>query len=205
VNRRADVLDAALVVAATRGVAAMSMRAVADQVGLTVMGLYRHVRDKDDLLDGLVGRTLAEIDLPADDQPWELRLRAITSQLLTLAGRYPTVMPLLLTRAYSAPDAVAVVDALHRVLGDAGVAADQIPRLERLISTFTLGYAVAAANNGFWADPTATSPPTDPVRVAGPDDAAPHDPNAATSIEAWAADFDADITDLIQLIRGVVR
>src|SRR5271155_5357110 len=52
--RRERVLEAALVVAERVGLERLSMRLVAGQLGVSPMALYRHVANKDDLLDGLV-------------------------------------------------------------------------------------------------------------------------------------------------------
>src|SRR5262245_59468364 len=57
---REAILDAALRLADEHGLGAASMRAVADQVGVTPMALYPHIGSKAALLDGLVDRMLAE-------------------------------------------------------------------------------------------------------------------------------------------------
>src|SRR3954468_20633542 len=80
-DKRRLILDQALALVDERGLAAMSMRAVAERVGLTSMALYPYVGGKDALLDGLVallhlelgtavGADLAEID-------WRRRLHAL--------------------------------------------------------------------------------------------------------------------------------
>lgn len=170
------------------------MRAVADQAGSSVMGLYRHVPTKEALLDELVGRLVAEIVLPDPAGPWQPRLRHLAGQVYDLAARYPTVVPLLLTRAYVTPEAVRVVDATSTVLRDAGIPADSIPRLERMVATFLLGYATSAANRAFWADPTATGPPT--TRRSGPTNRLSNEAS-----ESWRAELDRDVTDLAALLR----
>ena len=53
-DKRRLILDQALALVDERGLAAMSMRAVAERVGLTSMALYPYVGGKDALLDGLV-------------------------------------------------------------------------------------------------------------------------------------------------------
>lgn len=58
-GRREEILDTALALADERGLEAVSMRALADRLGVTPMALYRHVDSKAALLDGLVGRLLA--------------------------------------------------------------------------------------------------------------------------------------------------
>lgn len=185
-DRHGEIVDAALVVAQRQGLAATSMRAVAQQTGSSVMALYRHVASKDALLDALVGRLLAEVQLPDPARPWAERLRHLGGELYDLAARYPTVVPLLLTRAYRAPAAVRVVEATQAVLRDAGVPAGELPRTERMVSVFLLGYATSAANRAFWSDPAAIGPPADGY------DAAPAD--------HWRAELDRDVADLADLL-----
>lgn len=198
-GRRAQILDAALAVAQDLGIAGLSMRAVAERVGVSVMALYRYVDSKEALLDGLVGRVLAEVQLPPDG-PWQQRLHALGGEVLALARRYPTVVPLLLTRVYVAPEAVAVVDAMYAVLRDAEVPTEQVPRVERLLSTFLLGYSVSAANNAFWG----TDPSTPPSVRAAP--APPtHRQQAAppTATQVCTAELTDDLNNLIDLVTTI--
>ena len=58
---RAQVLDATLRLASEKGLTAVTMRAVAGRLGVSPMALYRHVGDKQGLLDGLVERLMAEV------------------------------------------------------------------------------------------------------------------------------------------------
>src|ERR1700722_8902746 len=87
--RRELVLDAALTVAERVGLERLSMRLVAGELGVSAMALYRHVKDKDDLLDGLVERLLGEIRLPDESLPWDTRLRALAGEVRVLARRHP--------------------------------------------------------------------------------------------------------------------
>ena len=61
---RDRILEAAIRLADTEGVEALSMRKVAKELGYEVMSLYNHVRNKDDVLDGIVDLVAAEIDTP---------------------------------------------------------------------------------------------------------------------------------------------
>lgn len=199
-DRREQIVEAALAVAQSQGLAAMTMRAVAAQVGCSVMALYRYVPTKDALLDELVGRLLAEVDLPDPGQPWQTRLHHLARQVYELAGRYPTVVPLLMTRAYVAADAVHVVGTTTAILVEAGVPVDQVPRLERMISTYLLGYATSAANSAFWSDPNASSPPAAPTpRQTG----AP--PPSSESRDHWRSELDRDISDLADLLNHLAQ
>lgn len=169
------------------------MRAVAAEVGFTTMALYRHLPSKEALLDGMVGALLGELDLPDADGPWPARLRKVALELLALARRYPTVVPLLLTRPYLAPEAVRVVRVMYGILDDAGVAPAELYRVERLISTHLLGYCVSVANKAFWAaEPDTLAVETAPAEPADQD----HHP------DRWRAELERNLESLGQLIMA---
>lgn len=153
---RSQILDAALAVLEERGLAGVSMRAVAGRLGVTPMALYNHVRDKRDLIDAVVERLLTEIALPDLELPWEERLTALGAELRELARRHPDAFPLLLRRPASTPAALRVREAVYAALAQAGVPAELVPRVERLLSTFMIGFAASEAGGRFAAHPRAT-------------------------------------------------
>lgn len=199
--RRREILTAALALADERGLDALSMRAVAARVGVTPMALYPYVGNKDALLDGLVDLLLAEL-LPAAGTPgaWDVRLRAIAHAGRALAHRHPAAYPLLLSRPAITPDAVRLVDALYRALLDAGVPAAQVPRLERLVSTYVLGYAVGEITGRF-----APADPRRHARATAAGGAAPaHQELSGVLAQPpdWDAEFTAGLDDLLHVITG---
>src|SRR3954453_22979700 len=102
--KREDVLDATLALAEERGLDAGSMREVARRLGVTPMALYRHVGDKQGLLDGLVERLLEELPDPAPRLPWQERLRRLGESLRATARRHPDVFLMLLRRPATTPE-----------------------------------------------------------------------------------------------------
>ena len=79
---RARVLRAAFDRTDNDGVEALSMRKLAQELGVEAMSLYRHVRNKADIVDGVVDLVFAEIGLPATDVDWKtaMRRRAISAR-----------------------------------------------------------------------------------------------------------------------------
>jgi AcrR family transcriptional regulator len=78
---RERVLRAALTFADERGIEALSMRKLAQELGVEAMSLYNHVDNKDDIVAGILDLVANEIDLPADGADWKtaMRRRAISA------------------------------------------------------------------------------------------------------------------------------
>ncbi|MEU4428557.1 TetR/AcrR family transcriptional regulator [Actinoplanes sp. NPDC024001] len=188
-DKRRLILDQALALVDERGLAAMSMRAVAERVGLTSMALYPYVGGKDALLDGLVDLLHLELGTAVGDDPadidWRHRLRALGRAVRSLAHAHPSAFPLLLNRSAAGASASWLTAALRGILHDAGVPGAEVPRLARLICAFLLGYTTGEVTGGLPRVPA----PESEDRPAGGDD----------------AEFDADLADLVSMIEHAAR
>jgi AcrR family transcriptional regulator len=142
-------LEETLALAEQQGLDAVSMRAVAQRLGVTPMALYHHVRDKQDLLDGLVERLLTELPIPDPELPWAERLRALATSLRETAARHPDAFLMLFRRPAATPAARRAREAVYVALRDAGAPERLIARLERLLSSFVLGFAASEAGGRF--------------------------------------------------------
>jgi AcrR family transcriptional regulator len=78
----ARVLQAAVALADQAGLEAFSMRGLAQELGVVPMALYKHVANKEELLDGMVDIVFSEIELPSGDVDWSsaMRRRAISTR-----------------------------------------------------------------------------------------------------------------------------
>jgi len=76
------VLQAAVALADEAGLEAFSMRGLAQELGVVPMALYKHVANKEELLDGMVDIVFSEIELPSEDLDWRtaMRRRAISTR-----------------------------------------------------------------------------------------------------------------------------
>lgn len=219
-ERRPEILDAALRLSEERGLAAVSMRAVATDIGLTPMALYGYFEGKEALLDGLVGRLLRELPLPgaqpgseprpgsvpvpAPGADWRDRLLACARGARALAHRYPRTFPLLLDRPAELPEAMRVVDALYAALLDAGVPDARVAALERMISTFVLGFAVSEVNGRFGEGNLGTRGRrelADPALVP-----AHHRLGEVLDRPVdWDAEFEEGLLRLLEVVEGAAR
>lgn len=199
-DRKQEILDAALAVADEKGLDAVSMRAVAQRVGLTPMALYPHVGDKTALLDAMVGQLLAELEVPDPAAPWPARLDALAQAARGLAKRHPTAIGLLFSRPGVTPEAVLVIDAVYQALLDAGVPDAEVPRLERMFSTLVFGYGMSEAGGRFGAG--TVNPRGRRGRL--PSGTLPAHERLAAWLDApanWDAEFTTDLADLRALIE----
>jgi len=67
---RARVLESAVAVADAAGLEALSMRSLADRLGVVPMALYKHVANKDELIDGMIDVVIGEIAPPLAGVQW---------------------------------------------------------------------------------------------------------------------------------------
>jgi AcrR family transcriptional regulator len=85
---RDRVLQAALALADAGGFDGLSMRKLAGQLGVVPMALYKHVADKDELLDGMVDLVFAEVEVPGD-RDWKTAMRVRARSMRDVLRRHP--------------------------------------------------------------------------------------------------------------------
>lgn len=115
--RRPEIADAALRVVATRGVAALTTRVLADTVGLTTGALFKHFPSRDALLLGMAERVreLLQATYPDAALPPRERLHRLAEARLTLVSGRAGVLTLVLSEQF----ALALPDDAVRVLREA--------------------------------------------------------------------------------------
>ena len=107
---RARVLTAAVALADEVGLDALSMRRLAEVLGVVPMALYKHVANKDELLDGMVDAVIGEIGPVASGVGWKdaIRLRVLSARQALL--RHPWARQALETRTNRTPAVLAYTD-----------------------------------------------------------------------------------------------
>jgi TetR/AcrR family transcriptional regulator, tetracycline repressor protein len=92
------VVDQALALADALGLEALTMRRLAQELGVTTMALYWHFRSKEELLAGLGDRVWAEIDIDLDPAAdWSVQLRRLLESLVQMLRAHPCASQLLLS------------------------------------------------------------------------------------------------------------
>jgi AcrR family transcriptional regulator len=146
---RDRVLRAALELADEGGIGALTMQQIGRRLGVEAMSLYRHVRNKDDILDGIVDLVFAEIELPADRSNWRTVLRARSISTRAALRRHPWAITLMESRLAPGPSNLRSHDEMLAVLLDAGFSAAMATHASNLVDSYVLGFALQETNFPF--------------------------------------------------------
>jgi AcrR family transcriptional regulator len=156
------VLNAAMALADLDGLEALSMRRLAQQLGVEAMSLYNHVANKGEILDGIVDLAVSEIELPVTDEPWDVAIRKCAISAHETFLRHPWACSLVMSPGSSQIGHSArlrYIEWLLRQLREAGFSPDltyhAYHTLDSHILGFTmwqLGHSAAAASLGAGKD-----------------------------------------------------
>ena len=114
------ILEAAVAAADEGGLEGLSMRRLGQALGVDPMALYRHVRDKDDLLDGLRDVVLGDIPVVEPEPDWRAAMRRQTLGAREVMRRHPWAPRLLEDRAQG-PSIIAYVDVILGIFHAGGL------------------------------------------------------------------------------------
>ena len=121
---RGRVLAAAVELADEAGIEALSMRRLAQELGVVPMALYKHVANKEELLDGMVDVLVAGIDPPAPGRAWKnaVRLRVLSARAALL--RHPWARQVLESRTNKTPAVLGYMDSFIAMFLAGGFSVD---------------------------------------------------------------------------------
>lgn len=144
---REDIIVAAVEVVRAGGYEQMTIRSLAAGLGVAPMSLYRHIRDKDDLLDEVVDRLLAPAWRPAAAPgDWRAWVVEAADRLRDFLVTQPAALRVYLRHPVVSPAAVERMDAMMDVLRRAGVDEQTARRAYGAVHTYTIGFAALEAS-----------------------------------------------------------
>ncbi|HEY4844735.1 MAG TPA: TetR/AcrR family transcriptional regulator [Candidatus Dormibacteraeota bacterium] len=139
---RERILRSAISLADRDGIESLSMRKLGHELGVEAMSLYNHVRNKVDMLDGMVDVVFSEIDLPADGVDWRraMRKRAISARQALL--HHPWAIGLMESRATPGPATLRHHDAVLGSLRTAGFSVDMAAHAYSILDGYVYGFTL---------------------------------------------------------------
>ena len=151
---REQIVNAAVRNLRRGGFEAMTIRGLAGDMGVAPMSLYRHIRDKNDILDEVVERLLAAVWKPeGDHEDWKDWVVEAADKLRRFLVAEPAALHVYLTHPVVSPSALARMDAMLEVLRDCLPDEEAAQRAYGAIQTYTIGFAALEASRSGWTPP----------------------------------------------------
>ena len=148
---REDVITAAAQIICGGAYEEMSIRSLAAELGVAPMSLYRHIRDKDDLLDEVTDRLLAQSWRPsAPEDDWRAWITEAAEALRHFLVTQPAALHVYLSHPVVSPAAIDRMNAMMDVLRGAGLGEAAAHSAYGALHTYTIGFAALEASRAGW-------------------------------------------------------
>jgi AcrR family transcriptional regulator len=150
---RQRVVAAAVELADSDGTESISMRRLAQELGVEAMSLYTHVRNKDDLLDGMADAVISQIPLSAGGTGWKTALRQMALAAREVMLRHPWAPRIIETRTAPGPAALGYINAVIGTLREGGFTIAQAHSAIHILGSRALGFTQTLFDDSGDLDP----------------------------------------------------
>jgi AcrR family transcriptional regulator len=137
---KARVLEAAVDLADRSGIESLSMRKLGDRLGVEGMAIYRHVQNKEAILDGIVDAVMSEIDVPAPDDDWKAGLRQLSLAARDVMLRHPWAPAVIVARPDVGPATLRHIDRVLGLLESGGFSIDMAHHALHVLGSRVFGF-----------------------------------------------------------------
>jgi TetR/AcrR family transcriptional regulator, tetracycline repressor protein len=135
------IIKEALALLEEHGPAALSMRRLADRLGVAPNALYTRVRGKADLIDGLIDQVYAGLELDPDPTgDWPQQLTTLSQQIRAYLLAHPAVVPYALQQPGLGPHSLRLGEAIYDILRPAGFSDQAVVGTVYALLTYILGF-----------------------------------------------------------------
>lgn len=142
---RDRVLDGAIAIADAGGISSLTIRSLAQELGVKPMSVYHYVANKDEIIDGIVDRVYGEMELPAAEGDWRAEMHRRCTSAREVLGRHPWAIPLLQSRTAPGPATLRHHEAVIACLRGAGLSVEMTAHALALIDSYVFGFALSEA------------------------------------------------------------
>ncbi len=146
---RERVLDAAMAVADAGGLGSLTIRSLAESLGVKPMSVYHYVANKDAILDGIIDLVFAEIDLPSAGGDWREEIRRRAGSVRQVLRAHPWAIGLMESRTSPGPATLQQHDAVLATLRSGGLSQELTAHAYALIDSYTYGFALQEVGLAF--------------------------------------------------------
>ena len=137
-----QVFRAAVELADRGGLEALTMRKLAEELGVGVMSLYYYVANKDELITGMVDIVFSEIELPPVGADWKTAMRQRALSTREALNRHRWAVGLMESRAMPGPTSFRVHDAVLGYLREGGFSVEMTIQAYSVLDAYIYGFAL---------------------------------------------------------------
>ena len=139
---RERVLAAAIAFADEKGIESLSMRKLGQKLGVEAMSLYKHVANKDDMLDGMVDVVFSEIELPSSGVHWKAGMRERATSAREVLSRHAWAIGLTESRIKPGPANLRHHDSVIGFLREADFSIQMALHAYSALDSYIYGFAL---------------------------------------------------------------
>lgn len=136
------VFGTAVALADESGLPTLSMRRLAERLGVEAMSLYHHVSGKDQILDGMVDAVFAEVELPADGADWRGEMLRRSASMRAALRRHTWAVGLMESRRTPGPATLRHHDAVLGCLRSGGFSVAGAAHAFSVLDSYVYGFAL---------------------------------------------------------------
>jgi AcrR family transcriptional regulator len=149
---RERILRTAVALADRGGVEAASMRKIAQELGVVPMALYKHVANKDELLDGMVDVVVGEIDPPMQNVHWKSAVRERILSARRVLLHHPWASRVIESRTQPTPIVIGYMDSMIGMFRAGGFSIDLTHHVLHAMGSRLMGFSQELFNDNADAD-----------------------------------------------------
>ena len=142
---RDHIIDGAMALADEIGLEPLTIRRLADHLGVRPMTIYHYVKNKDDIVDGMVGRVFDEVERPAADTLWKDAIASRARSLRDALRRHPWAIPIMESRRPPGADILDHHEALVTTWLSTGFSLAVVAHGLAVVDAFVYGFALQEA------------------------------------------------------------
>jgi AcrR family transcriptional regulator len=157
---RERVLQAAVALADRGGVESLSMRNLAERLGVVPMALYKHISSKEEMLDGMVDVVVGEIDPPDGWADWKTAVRERILAARRALLRHPWASRVIESRPEPTPTVIEYMDSMLGLFRAGGFSIDLTHHAAHAMGSRLLGFS-----QELFDDTTAASPESEVIQA----------------------------------------
>jgi AcrR family transcriptional regulator len=143
------VLAGAIAVADQVGLESLTMRRLGSQLGVEAMSIYKHVADKDEILNGIIDLVIGEIELPPAGTEWRVAMRERATSARRVLVSHPWAVGMMESRATLGPASLTYVDAVIGSLRAGGFSNAMAAHAFLLLDSYIYGFVVQELSMSF--------------------------------------------------------